>query len=514
MSRPKPAAGAPDPDRVAWNLELEQAILAVVLDGRHAESWPTVREHADGPDAFHHRDHRLIALVIDHMAIAGQPINAGTVAAAAGQMRFGTAIEALHGREEARSILKASKDEVAHDDSVLAAVGGWEAIGKLAGAYAPASAIVANAKLLDAYHRQRRLIAALDDLSARARAVDGSIKCREITEDAVNRLCDIAAPGRGIESIGAGGQASAELHDQAIKAGGEIAATWGVKLLDEACRLTRRRLVVVAARPGCGKTSLALQAAGATRKAMGGQAVAMVSLEMGTDELSRIIIARQIQGVSRSMIEKGWLSTQQRADLDVAIKAWKADDIPVKGHGGNGTIDEIVAWIRTLHRRTGGRLHLVTIDYLGLINGTDKRHNTNERIGEITRKLKLLAIDLGICVMLLCQMSRATVKEKRAPELSDLRDSGNIEQDADGVVLLWSNDDEDKDSVVVNARVAKNRLGSLRTIGVEFHKANGQRFEAIGGDTNVPRGTRMHHSDPDASEDKFADAPPIPQQEP
>ncbi len=511
MSRSRAAPeleDARDPIGAAWSLELERAILSVVLDGRHADAWATVCEHCAGAQAFHHRDHRLLCLVIEALALAGQPINGQSVATAAGQVRFAKAMEALHGKD-AKALIEMA--EVAHGDSVLAAVGGFNAVADLAGSYGPVTGLASNARHLDAYHRQRRAIEVLGDLYARIRAVDGAQAVRAIADEAVNRLCDVAAPGRAMESIGAGGEASAALHDEAYRAGGEVAATWGIGPLDEACRLTRRRLVVVAARPGCGKTSLALQAACATRDAMGGEAVAMVSLEMGTDELSRIIIGRQLK-VSRRNIERGWLSSEQRRALDEAVAGWKANDIRVKGHGGNGTIDEIVAWIRTLHRRTGGRLHLVTIDYLGLINGTDKRQTTNDRIGEITRKLKLLALDLGLCVMLLCQMNRLSAKEKRPPELSDLRDSGNIEQDADGVVLLWSNDPEDRDSILVNAKVAKNRLGSLRTIGVDFHKANGQRFDAIGSDNAVPRGTRMY-GEPDPAEDVLGQ-PATPQQEP
>jgi replicative DNA helicase len=515
MSRARASAAAPEPEGDdplgrAWSDPVEKAILGVVLDGRHPEAWATVREHSAGAPAFFDRNHRLIAGVIDQLATAGQPVNGSTVLAAAGMVRFQTAMEAMHGRD-AKALIDASG--LAMGDSVLAAVGGQAAIGNMAEAYAPATALVANVRTLDAYHRQRMAIDLLGDLYRRSKAVDGSKQVKALADEAINRLCEIAAPGRGIQSIGSGGEVSARMHDEAVAACGEAVALWGVPALDEACRLTRRRLVVLAARPGCGKTSLALQAAGATRGKLGGPSVAMVSFEMGHDELARIIIGREI-GVSRRNIERGWLSTEERTKLDERIAAWKADDILVKGHGGNGTVDEIVAWIRTLHRRHAGRLHLVIIDYLGLIDGTNPRHNANERIGEITRKLKLIALDLNLCVMLLCQMSRLSAKEKRAPELTDLRDSGSIEQDADGVVLLWSDDDAEKDVVLVNAKVAKNRLGSLRTIGVEFYKAKGQRFQTIGGENPVPRGTKMHN-EPTEAEDKFGDGqPPIPQQEP
>ncbi len=257
---------------------------------------------------------------------------------------------------------------------------------------------------------------------------------------------------------------------------------------------------------------MGLQAAEATRNKLGGDAVAIVSYEMGDDELAEILCGRRIN-VGRQAIQGGMMSVEKRAAFEAEIAKWEANNIVVKGHGGNGNIDEIVGWIRSLFRRRAGRLHLVVVDYLGQIPGTNPKHNTNERVGEVTRKLKVVALELGICVLCLCQLRRVVAKEKRAPELSDLRDSGNIEQDADGVVFIWPTapDQDDRPVVQVVARVAKNRLGPIRTYGLEFLKAYGQRFREIGGD-RPSRGERAYGA-PDASEDVLGQ-PPTPQQEP
>lgn len=507
------ASAAPEGDDFgpltnAVSLEVERALLSVCLDGRHRDAWATIRDRSDGVLAFFGRNHRLVALVIDHLDGAGEPVDAVTVAAAAQQVRFGDALDALRRLEGAERAVLRRDDSVGYDDSVLAHLGGYNALGDLQNAHGSSSGQVKNAETLDALHRQRRAIDALTDLYKRVQAVDGAKNLRAIADDASNRLHDIAATGRAIRSIGTGAAEALRQHDQAATCGLERLGSWGVKPLDASLRLIGGQVVILAARPGCGKTSMLLQVATATHRALGPDSVGLVSLEMNETDLARIIVARDLC-VGRQAIERGWLSAEQREAFAIAIERWRRDDIPIKGHGGKGTVDEIVAWIRSLHRRSAGRLHLVGIDYLGLINGTNPKHNANERVGEITRKLKTLALDLDLCVLLLCQLNRESVKDKRAPELSDLRDSGNIEQDADAVVFLYAENDAEGDVVLVNAKVAKNRRGTRSTLGLEFHKARGQRFDEIGGD-RPKRGERMR-SEPNDAEDVTNNPP---QQEP
>lgn len=505
-------AGGDDPLATAVNLEVERALLALCLDGRHDGAWSKILEHCDGPTAFYARDHRLLALLIDRQTTLGLPTDAVSVANAAAQQPFRDAIDVLRSMDGVDKIRLRLDDSGDLPDSVLAAIGGHSAVLQVAEAFAPWTGLVSNAKTLDQLHRQRQVIAALSELSTRARAVDGGKHVRAIADAAATNLGRIAGSNRDEESVGLGMAKSAVSHDAAKAAGDLIAASWGVAALDEGCRLVRGALVVLAARPGCGKTSMGLQAAIATRAALGtGDAAAIVSLEMGSEQLARIVVGRQLN-IGRQNIERGWLTNDQRLALDAAIIDWRKNDIPVKGHRGKNTGEEIASWIRQAHRRSQGRLHLVVIDYLGLIAGTNPKQSTTDRLGEITRALKLLALDLQVCVMLLCQMNRESVKEKRAPEITDLRDSGNIEQDADAVVFLYSDNPSEHESDVmqVMAKVAKYRGGALQRFGLEFMKARGQRFQAVGGNRPT-RGERMT-SEPKSDEDHYGSS--TPQQEP
>ena len=127
-------------------------------------------------------------------------------------------------------------------------------------------------------------------------------------------------------------------------------------------------------------------------------------------------------------------------------------------------------------------LGLVVIDYLGLINSNDPALIGREKIDEISRSLKAIARDLGIAIICLSQLSRSNEKEKRKPVLSDLRDSGSIEQDADTVMFLYRENyqksqdveqKEDDNSVtsgneIIEVDLKKNRLGQIGVVKLSF----------------------------------------------
>jgi replicative DNA helicase len=510
-SKPAPAPVADDPMAHAHSVECERSILALALDGRHGDVWGLVREAGGSPRSFWSRDHRLVALVVDALWMRGTPVDASSVAQAAQTTPWSEAIAAVRALDEGKAPSVEARPGTAYDDSLLPNIGGHGAIADLASTYSPATALARNVGYLVAYERQRQTIALLADLHRRARAVDGAKHVQEIAAEAANRLAIVTDNGQGVDSIGLAAERALLEHDAAAAQGDVTAASWGVPALDTLCRLTPGRLIVLAARPGCGKTSMMLQAAAATRIALGPQRVAIQTLEMPSEDLARIMIGRQL-GIGRQMIERGWLSAEQRQQVAAAAAEWRANDIPVKGTGGRGTVHEVCAWARALRRRTDNRLHLVAIDYLGLLKGSHPRMERREAIGEITRELKLLTKDERICVLLLSQMNRESVKERRKPNLADLRDSGDIEQDADSVVFLWSDQVDEKPPVMlVNAFVAKNRGGEEGTRGLEFLRAYGQTFREPGGNP-VPRGTRMQ-GEPQAGEDVLGQQP-TPQQEP
>jgi replicative DNA helicase len=208
-------------------------------------------------------------------------------------------------------------------------------------------------------------------------------------------------------------------------------------------------LVVVGARPGEGKTILGMNLA--TMLARRGMVV-YVSLEMSEDELQLRLIA-QFGEVHMKSLRNHTLNEEQWKR--VAIARQKMQGAPIFIDDKSTTLAEMRAYIRSVSRR--GQLAGVVVDYLQLMEGGDPKQSRQEFVGSMSRQLKLLAKQLGVPVIALSQLNRLVEGRKsRVPILSDLRESGSIEQDAD-VVLLLSYDRSKKDDLVV--AVAKNRHG-------------------------------------------------------
>lgn len=191
-------------------------------------------------------------------------------------------------------------------------------------------------------------------------------------------------------------------------------------------------LVILAARPSVGKTTIGLQMAlNASRL---GKKVMVFSLEMSSEEL-----------VQRLILSTGYISPTdfftKRFDWSMYEQAVAEATNPnlLINDKSNG-IDEICQKIRVACQ-TGG-CDFVMLDYLGLIPLLNAKQNVAVALGEITRRLKLTAKECNIPILLLCQLNRQSASENRAPQLYDLRDSGAIEQDADMVIMLEKAKDE------------------------------------------------------------------------
>lgn len=218
-------------------------------------------------------------------------------------------------------------------------------------------------------------------------------------------------------------------------------------------------LIILAARPAMGKTSFALNIAqNVAVKAK--KNVAIFSLEMPG-----------IQVANRMLSSEARMSSEKIKRGDIKDEEWSkmAEAVGVLGQAGiyvddtsNITVGEIGARCRKLMLEKG--LDLVVIDYLQLISGSGRGANRQQEITEISRSLKILANDLNIPILALSQLSRASDKEKREPVLSDLRDSGAIEQDADMVMFLhrdgyYHEDAEEPNKAKCN--FAKHRNGEV-----------------------------------------------------
>ena len=246
--------------------------------------------------------------------------------------------------------------------------------------------------------------------------------------------------------------------------------------------LNNSDLFILAARPGVGKTSLALNMA--YNIAMSSQynprkSVAFFSLEMSKEQLARRIIS----SACRIESEKLRLGKLDKEDWDALLKVWHDDLRHV-----NFFIDEtgnLTALNMKSKLRKVPNLGLVVIDYLQLMTSSTHSDNRVQQLSEITRSLKLMAKELNVPVILLSQLSRGIEKrDDPTPQLSDLRDSGSIEQDAD-VVIFLSRDYYEKDAAqknVCTVHVAKNRHGSVGKVTLNWDG----KYTVFTAQSNIP----------------------------
>lgn len=225
-------------------------------------------------------------------------------------------------------------------------------------------------------------------------------------------------------------------------------------------------MVILAARPSVGKTTLALQIAQAAAKS--GRKVCFYSLEMTEKELTqRLLVATGL--VSPADLASGnvdWEAYDRAAQLALTPNLKVVDSIT--------TLEDIRAGINAMARTQA--CDIAFIDYLGLVVHDDKYKTLSQSIGEVTKAVKLLAKECNIPIVLLCQLNRESTKEKRSPEVSDLRDSGNIEQDADIILMLErprDGNDQELDSRI-DLWLRKNRNGKrlkdpIRLQGNEYY---------------------------------------------
>lgn len=231
-------------------------------------------------------------------------------------------------------------------------------------------------------------------------------------------------------------------------------------------------LIILAARPAMGKTAFALNMAqNVATKA--NQPVAIFSLEMGAESLVERMLSAE-GAIPNHHIRTGSLSTDEWERLVYAQSRLAEAPIFIDDSAGI-RISDIRARARRLAQETSG-LGLIVIDYLQLITGR-KTDNRQQEVSEISRQLKIIAKELKVPVIALSQLSRSVEqRQDKRPIMSDLRDSGSIEQDADIVAFLYrdayyqDNADEQEESNLTELIIKKNRHGSLGTVKLYFHK--------------------------------------------
>lgn len=231
-------------------------------------------------------------------------------------------------------------------------------------------------------------------------------------------------------------------------------------------------LIILAARPGMGKTALALNMA--TYAAMTTEkAVAIFNLEMPAEQLVNRIISAQ-GGIDAYKLQTGQMQERDWKRYNEAMNSLAETNLYIEDNSGV-TVSEIKAKCRRLANMPKG-LGLVVIDYLQLVTTGNRRIESRQvEVSEISRSLKTMALELGVPVIALSQLSRSAEKrESNMPMLADLRESGSIEQDADMVLFINRKDyyeakkDQREKIVPAELVIAKHRKGSLGTIDLLF----------------------------------------------
>jgi len=248
--------------------------------------------------------------------------------------------------------------------------------------------------------------------------------------------------------------------------------------------LQKSDLVIVAARPSVGKTSFALNVAehAAVKER---RTVGVFSLEMSKEQLVLRLLS-SVSNIDSQRLRTGFLEELDFARIAPAMNALSEAPIYIDDTPNISTM-ELRTKARRLQAEAG--LDLVVVDYLQLMQASTQSRDSNrvQEVSEISRGLKALARELSVPVIALSQLSRQPeMRESKEPRLSDLRESGAIEQDADLVMFLWrdkerGHEDQDADGEVMNLKLAKHRNGPTGEIQLWFRKRQ-TRFVSYAGE--------------------------------
>lgn len=331
------------------------------------------------------------------------------------------------------------------------------------------------AKLVKEKATLRKVIAELS--KSLSSAYQGDISINEIIEKTEKSILDISNQnaGTGFRNVADILDTHMQIVETRSQTDGFVTglSTGFVGLDKITTGLHEGNLIILAARPAMGKTALALNIAKHVAT-MERKPAVIFSLEMGAEELIERMVASEgmIPGYH---LKTGNLSTDEWKRLVHAQS--NLYDVPIFVDDTAGIrISEIRSKARKLSQEMGG-LGIIIIDYLQLITGS-KRENRQQIVSEISRELKILAKDLRVPVIALSQLSRSVEqRQDKRPMLSDLRESGSIEQDADIVAFLYreayyqkEQADSQEANNVTELILEKNRHGSLGTVKLYFHK--------------------------------------------
>ena len=339
-------------------------------------------------------------------------------------------------------------------DQALAEIGGVQYLARLASSVVAVVNARDYARIVQDLYLRRQLIALGGDVVNDAYALEEDISAREQMEGAEQKLFDLARSGEyegGFKEFRVALAAAIDMAEQAYKRDGHVTGvTTGLRDLDKKLGgFHPSDLIILAGRPSMGKTALATKmafaAAGALKESIGedgtrqvveGAKVAFFSLEMSAEQLA----TRLLSGVTQVPSDKIRRGEVRGEDFPRFVEAAQElhrlplyiDDTPAL------SVSALRTRARRLHRTSG--LGMIVVDYLQLLTlpANVRPESRVQEISAITRGLKAIAKELNVPVIALSQLSRAVeLREDKRPQLSDLRESGSIEQDADVVMFVF-----------------------------------------------------------------------------
>lgn len=389
------------------NMEAEQALLGAILVNN---------------EAIH-----LVASFLEpeHFFL---PVH-GRIYDAVGQM--------VERREEANPVTLKPYFE---NDEALKEAGGAQYLARLAGSAVTVINAGQYGRAVYEMYVRRQLIAVAEDMQDAAYDAPLDQPPAEQAERAVSRIHEIlqGAPGTGSEgrSIDVAGDSAIAAVEKAYQADGALLGLpMGIATIEDRLGgLQAPDMIVLGGRPGMGKTGMALGIALAVAQA--GHPVLYASLEMSAEQLCKRALSI-LTGLSHDLMQRGQIEHRDFEALYAANKRLKGLPLEIDDTGGQ-TPDYIEHTARRLRRQN--RLDLLIVDHLQLMRPPQEARTQGrvQQITEFTMRMKALAKELDIPVLLLSQLNRAGERaDSKVPQLSDLRDSGSIEQDADSILLLY-----------------------------------------------------------------------------
>jgi len=385
------------------------------------------------------------------------------------------------------------------DDAGLAELGGPTYLVRLAGAAISSFAVRDYAEMIYDMAIRRELITVGNEIAAKAARVDVDSEPKEQIIEAEQKLYALAEQGKteqGFQSFLTAVTDAVKVANAAYqREGGLAGVSTGLVDMDKKLGgLHRSDLLILAGRPSMGKTSLATNVAfniaraykkGLTSSgeegAVDGGVVGFFSLEMSAEQLATRILS-EVAEIPSNQIRRGdFTESEFRRIVDAAKELEAAplfiDDTPAL------PISQLAARARRLKRTHG--LDVLFIDYLQLVRGTGRSENRVNEISEITMGLKAIAKELDIPVIALSQLSRQVEnREDKRPQLSDLRESGSIEQDADVVMFVFR-----EEYYKEREKPGDHELDKMGIWQEEMERLHGKAEVVIGKQRHGPIGT-------------------------